>query len=73
MAEYAIDIAAIPGVSELVRWATAGEDVILTHKGEPVASIVAITRAGEAALMAEDALGDWLHLEEDEAWKHLQG
>lgn len=73
MAEYAIDIAEIPGLSELVRWAAAGEDVILTHNGEPVARSVAITRASEAALMAEDALRDWLRPEEDEAWKHLPG
>jgi antitoxin (DNA-binding transcriptional repressor) of toxin-antitoxin stability system len=73
MAEYTIEIAEIPRLSVLVCWATDGEHVILTRNGEPVARIVAITRAGKAALMAEDALRDWLRPEEEEAWKHLQG
>jgi prevent-host-death family protein len=72
MAEYAIDIAEIPALAELVHRATSGEDVIVTVDGEPVARIAAIDRSSDASLMAEDSLRNWLRPEEDEAWEHLQ-
>lgn len=46
MAEHAIDLNS-PQVqlSELVREAARGEDVILTESGEPVAKIIPLSRA----------------------------
>ena len=73
MAEYAIDIVEPVPLPELIRRAAVGEEVILVEGGEPVARVVAISGANEAALLAEDSLRDWLPPEEDEAWRHLQG
>lgn len=73
MAEYAIDIADPVSLSELIRRAADGEEVILTADEEPVARLVSISRDNEAALMAEDSLRDWLRPDEDKAWRHLQG
>jgi len=72
MAKYAIDITDPVPLPELIRRAAAGEEVILTEGGEPVARVVTISGANEAALLAEDSLRDWLRPEEDEAWEHLQ-
>jgi antitoxin (DNA-binding transcriptional repressor) of toxin-antitoxin stability system len=72
MGKYAIDIAGPVPLPELIRRAAAGEEVIVTEGGEPIAQVVAISGANEAALMAEDSLRDWLRPEEDEAWGHLQ-
>ena len=45
MAEHAIDLDHAQGrLSELVREAARGEDVILTEGGEPVAKIIPISR-----------------------------
>ena len=70
MADYAIDIADPVPLPELIRRAA---EVVLTDGGEPVAEVVAMIGANEAALMAEDSLRDWLRPEENEAWEHLQG
>ncbi|HEX8320072.1 type II toxin-antitoxin system prevent-host-death family antitoxin [Longimicrobium sp.] len=72
MAEYAINIVEPVPLPELIRRAAAGEEVILTEGGEPVARVLTISGGNEAALMAEDSLRDWLRPEEDEAWRHLQ-
>jgi prevent-host-death family protein len=46
MAEHAIDLNSPQArLSELVREAARGEDVILTEGGEPVAKIIPLSRA----------------------------